>query len=126
MDDKVIDVLLIEDDPAVLEMYSLKLTLDGYQVSTAEDGDQGIAKAVELVPDIILLDIRMPGKDGFEVLEELRQIKATARIPVIIFSNYGEKELVNRGLELGARAYLVKAHTTPSSLSAQLRGWLKK
>lgn len=126
MDGEVIDVLLIEDDPAVLEMYRMKLTLDGYRVSTAEDGDEGLKKAAELIPDIIFLDIRLPKKDGFEVLQALRQSPSTATIPVIILSNYGEKELVDRGLTLGAHEFLIKAHTTPTSLSEGIGEWLKE
>jgi DNA-binding response OmpR family regulator len=126
VDGEVIDVLLIEDDPAVLEMYRMKLTLDGYRVSTAEDGDEGLKKAAELIPDIIFLDIRLPKKDGFEVLQALRQSPSTATIPVIILSNYGEKELVDRGLTLGAHEFLIKAHTTPASLSEGIGEWLKE
>jgi DNA-binding response OmpR family regulator len=126
VDGEVIDVLLIEDDPAVLEMYRMKLTLDGYRVSTAEDGDEGLKKAAELIPDIIFLDIRLPKKDGFEVLQALRLSPSTATIPVIILSNYGEKELVDRGLTLGAHEFLIKAHTTPTSLSEGIGEWLKE
>jgi DNA-binding response OmpR family regulator len=126
LDNEVVDVLLIEDDPAVLEMYRMKLSLDGYRVSTAVDGEEGIAKAVELLPDIIFLDIRLPKKDGFEVLQVLRLNPDTATIPVIMLSNYGEKELVDRGLKLGAHEFLIKAHTTPSSLSEGIGEWLKE
>jgi DNA-binding response OmpR family regulator len=107
-------------------MYRMKLSLDGYRVSTAEDGDEGLQKAAELLPDIIFLDIRLPKKDGFEVLQALRQNAATATIPVIILSNYGEKELVDRGLTLGAHEFLIKAHTTPTSLSEGIGEWLKE
>ena len=126
MDTEVIDVLLIEDDPAVLEMYRMKLSLDGYRVNVAVDGEEGLAKAMELKPDIIFLDIRLPKKDGFEVLQALRQNPDTAQIPVIMLSNYGEKELVARGLKLGAHEFLIKANTTPSSLSEGIGEWLKE
>jgi CheY-like chemotaxis protein len=126
VDDEVIDVLLIEDDPAVLEMYRMKLELDGYRVNVAVDGEEGIERATELKPDIIFLDIRLPKKDGFEVLQALRQNEDTAAIPVIMLSNYGEKELVDRGLKLGAHEFLIKAQTTPSSLSEGIGEWLKE
>ncbi|HEY6378844.1 MAG TPA: response regulator [Candidatus Dormibacteraeota bacterium] len=119
-----IDVLLIEDDPAVLEMYQLKLSLDGYHVSVATDGEAGVARAIELRPDIIFLDIRLPKKDGFAVLQELREREETKEIPVIILSNYGEQDLVERGLKLGALEYVIKADTTPSSLSGGIGRWL--
>jgi DNA-binding response OmpR family regulator len=120
----VVEVLLIEDDPAVLEMYRFKLALDGYQVNVAMDGEEGIAKALEIVPDIIFLDVRLPKKDGFEVLQTLRRDERTAHIPVIMLSNYGEKELVTRGQTLGALEFLVKADTTPSQLLSGMREWL--
>src|SRR5205807_6368929 len=113
----------IEDDPAVLEMYRMKLSLDGYRVNVAVDGEEGLAKAMELKPDIIFLDIRLPKKDGFEVLQALRQNPDTAQIPVIMLSNYGEKELVARGLKLGAHEFLIQASTTPSSSSAGIGAW---
>jgi CheY-like chemotaxis protein len=126
VDNEVIDVLLIEDDPAVLEMYRMKLSLDGYRVNVAVDGEEGLVRARELLPDIIFLDIRLPKKDGFEVLQALRQEPETAAIPVIMLSNYGEKELVDRGLKLGAHEFLIKAHTTPSSLSEGIGEWLRE
>ncbi|MGI0131148.1 MAG: response regulator [Thermoplasmata archaeon] len=126
VDSEVIDVLLIEDDPAVLEMYRLKLSLDGYRVSVATDGDEGLARARELRPDIVFLDIRLPRKDGLEVLQALRADSDTAGIPVVILSNYGERELVDRGLRLGALEFLIKAHTTPSSLSDGIGQWRKE
>ena len=125
MDDQI-EVLLIEDDPAVLEMYRMKLELDGYHVNTAGDGEEGLSRATELKPDIIFLDIRLPKKDGFEVLEGLRGNPDTADIPVIMLSNYGEKELVDRGYKLGAHEFLIKAQTTPSSLSEGIGEWLKE
>ena len=126
MDDQVIDVLLIEDDPAALEMYKLKLEMDGYRVTTAGDGEEGVNKALDLRPDIIFLDVRLPRKDGFEVLNELRNKAETKDIPVVFLSNYGEKELVERGMTLGALEFLIKAQTTPTSLSEGISEWLKE
>ena len=124
--DQTIDVLLIEDDQETLEMYKLKLEKDGYRVHVAMDGEEGVRRASELSPDIVFLDIRLPKKDGFTVLEELREQEATAHIPVIILSNYGEKELVDRGLKQGAMEFLVKAQTSPIVLSEGIDEWLKE
>lgn len=124
--DQVINVLLIEDDRDTLEMYKLKLEKDGYKVHVAMDGEEGVRRATELTPDIVFLDIRLPKKDGFTVLEELRNQPDTADIPVIILSNYGEKELVDRGLKLGAMEFLVKAQTSPIVLSEGIDEWLKE
>jgi DNA-binding response OmpR family regulator len=125
-EEDVVDVLLVEDDPSVLEMYRLKLELDGYRVNTALDGEEGLQKAGELGPDIIFLDIRLPKMDGLEVLRKLRAEEKTRDIPVIILSNYDEEDLVARGLRLGAHEYLIKARTTPSSLSEGIEDWLKE
>ena len=125
-EEDLVDVLLVEDDPSVLEMYRLKLELDGYRVNTALDGEEGLRKAGDLAPDIIFLDIRLPKMDGLEVLRKLRAQDTTRNIPVIILSNYDEEDLVARGLRLGAHEYLIKARTTPSSLSEGIEDWLKE
>src|SRR5256886_3417240 len=126
VDADLVDVLLVEDDPSVLEMYRLKLELDGYRVNTALDGEEGLKKASDLKPDIIFLDIRLPKMDGLEVLRKLRAQDKTREIPVIILSNYDEEDLVARGLRLGAHEYLIKARTTPTSLSEGIEDWLKE
>jgi DNA-binding response OmpR family regulator len=113
-----IKVLLIEDDDAAAEMYRLRLVSDGYTVVLARDGEEGLEMAGAEAPDFIYLDIRLPRIDGFEVLERLRANPETAAIPVIILTNFGEPEFRERGLKLGALEFLVKADTTPSSLSA--------
>ena len=121
-----VHVLFIEDDPTVAQMYRLKLELDGYQVTMAKDGEEGLRLADELVPDIIFLDIRLPKKDGFAVLETLRSAERTRAIPVVILSNYGERELVEKGLRLGAQEYLIKSQTTPAALSRGVEGWIRE
>jgi len=110
-------VLLIEDDVAAAEMYRLRLVADGYSVMIARDGHEGVRMAAEESPDFIYLDVRLPGLDGFEVLERLRAETRTMHIPVIILTNYGEPEFRERGLKLGALEFLVKADTTPAQLS---------
>ncbi len=124
--DEAIRVLFIEDDPAVADMYRLKLELDGYLVTVARDGEEGLRLAIEVPPEIIFLDTRLPKMDGFAVLERLRSTESTREIPVIILSNYGERELVDRGLKLGALEYLIKSQTTPANLSKGVEGWLKE
>jgi CheY-like chemotaxis protein len=124
--DEEVRVLFIEDDPAVAEMYKLKLELDGYTVTVANDGEEGLQMANQSPPDIIFLDTRLPKMDGFAVLERLRSAERTRDIPVIILSNYGERELVDRGLKLGALEYLIKSQTTPANLSRGVEGWLKE
>jgi CheY-like chemotaxis protein len=121
--DEEVRVLFVEDDPAVAQMYKLKLELDGYAVTVAPDGEAGLKMAKDSRPDIVFLDIRLPKMDGFAVLEELRGDPDTKDIPVVILSNYSEQELVERGLNLGALEYLIKSETTPAKLSKGVEGW---
>ena len=112
-------VLFVEDDVSVAQMYRLKLELDGYVVDVAADGLTALDKARREQPDIIFLDIRLPKLDGLSVLEALRQEPSTARIPVVILSNWNEKELVERGLSLGALDHLVKDVTAKKARAAR-------
>lgn len=125
LEEHPISVLIVEDDPAVAQMYRIKLELDGYTVSIASDGEAGLAMAASSQPDLIFLDIRLPKLDGMAVLETLRNTEATRNIPVVILSNYSERELVDRGLKLGALEYLIKSQTTPARLSGWVESWLK-
>ena len=118
-------VLFVEDDASVAQMYRLKLELDGYTVDVAGDGLSALERARSEHPDIIFLDIGLPKLDGLSVLEQLRADLATAGIPVVILSNWNEKELVERGISLGALDHLIKSQTTPARLSQRLAGWLK-
>jgi len=118
-------VLFVEDDALVAQMYRLKLELDGYLVDIAGDGLAALEKARSLQPDIIFLDIRLPKLDGLSVLEQLREDPAVQHTPVVILSNWNEKELVERGIKLGALDHLIKSQTTPARLSQRLADWLK-
>jgi CheY-like chemotaxis protein len=118
-------VLFVEDDPAVAQMYKLKLELDGYAVDVAGDGLEAVEKATGNPPDLIFLDIRLPKMDGLGVLEALRKDERTQEVPVVILSNYSERELVERGLRLGALDYLVKSQTTPARVASGVSSWLR-
>jgi DNA-binding response OmpR family regulator len=114
--EECVKVLVIEDDADIAEMYRVRLTADGYDVVVASDGEEGVSLAKNEAPDFIYLDLRLPKLDGFEVLERLRAMPTTAQIPVIILSNYGDPELRERGLRLGALEFLVKADVSPNLL----------
>jgi DNA-binding response OmpR family regulator len=115
-----VKVLIIEDDDSIAEMYRLRLVADGYEVDIGHDGEKGLQLAAG-APDVIYLDVRLPGMDGFEVLGKLRSEPATAAIPVIILSNYGDPALRQRGLTLGAQEVATKADMTPAELSATVK-----
>ena len=119
-------ILLVEDDPAVAGMYRLKLEMEGYRVTVARDGEEGLRVAREQRPQLIFLDVRLPKLDGMSVLEAMRGDDRTRHIPVLILSNYGEPPLIERGLQLGAREYLLKSETTPSGVAARARTYTEK
>ena len=111
-----LDVLLVEDDVHLAEMYRIKLSAEGHRVQIAGDGPSGLRAATERPPQLLLLDIRLPGFDGLELLAQLRRASSGTDVPVIVLSNYGEQDLIDRGLALGALAHLIKSETTPASL----------
>jgi len=121
-----IRVLLIEDEKEVAELYKLKLNLDGYEVITAESGQDGLDKAFRETPELIFLDIKMPEMDGFEVLKKIRGSPKTENIPVIILSNFDEEDLIEKGLTLGANEYLIKSQFTPEGISKKVKNWVKE
>ena len=118
-------ILLVEDDPFLLDMYSTKFKEVGFNIVTAQDGEMGLTKAQEEMPDLILLDVVLPKKDGFEVLKQLKSDSKTAKIPVILLTNLGLDSDVKRGLELGAQSYIIKAHFTPTEVVAKVKEVLK-
>ncbi len=115
-------IALIEDDVNIREMYKIKLELSGYDVSVAEDG----AKALDLIKkensDLVLLDILLPKKDGFEVLKEIKDStdKKIKSIPVVMLSNLSSKEDINEAKKLGASDYFVKAKTSPGEIAEKV------
>jgi DNA-binding response OmpR family regulator len=98
--------LLIEDDPSIVAGLELNLALEGYEVLTAADGESGYRLAVDKAPDLILLDIMLPGMNGLEVLRRLRQLDAD--VPVLILTARGEEADKVLGLTLGADDYISK------------------
>ncbi len=114
------NILIIEDDSFLRELLKKKLGSFGFGVLEAIDGDKGMKRAREDKPDLILLDLLLPTTDGFEVLSKLKQDEATSAIPVIILSNLGQKEDIDRCLTLGATDYLIKAQSTPDDIVAKV------
>lgn len=121
MENKKIRLLVIEDDEFLVKMYESGLTKEGFDVTTAEDGELGITKAQEIKPDLILLDLILPKMDGFSCLEKLKENDATKRIPVVILSNLGQDSDVKKGLDLGAEDYLIKTDYTVKQVAGKVR-----
>jgi phosphoserine phosphatase RsbU/P len=109
-------VLLVEDDVFVSDVYSTRLSKEGYQVFLKNNGRDAVSWLETNVPDIVLLDIMMPYMDGIEVLKELRQKDSCKDVPVIMLTNLSEKENIREALSLGANDYLIKSHFTPSEI----------
>ena len=102
-------ILFIEDEPTLQKTFKEILEKEGYQLISAFDGENGLVLAKKEKPDLILLDLILPKKDGFEVLKELKSDEETKEIPVIVLTNLEEIDSVEKALELGANTYLVKA-----------------
>ena len=94
------------------------------RVITARSGAEAIDRAGADAPDLIYLDLGLPEMHGFDVLQRLRAAPTTAGIPVVILTNYSEPELMERGRQLGAHDYLIKAHTPPAALAEATRRWV--
>lgn len=118
-------ILIIEDDKFLRELITQKLTREGYNISEAADGEEGIKKVKEEKADLVLLDLILPGIDGFEVLSRMKEEPALFQIPVIILSNLGQKDDVEKGLKMGAVDYLIKAHFTPGEIIEKIKKALK-
>jgi len=118
-------ILIVEDDKFLRELIVQKLLKEGYDISEAIDGEEGIKKIKTEKPDLILLDLILPGIDGFEVLSRMKADEKLAKIPVIILSNLGQREEIERGLKLGANDYMIKAHFTPREIIDKIKTVLK-
>lgn len=118
-------ILLVEDDEMLRDMYTLKMEEEGYTLVTASDGEAGLALALEHKPDIILLDIMMPKMDGFAVLTEIKKDESMKNTPVLLLSNLGQQADVDKGKELGANDYVVKASMTPTQVVEKVKSYLK-
>ncbi|MEA3293156.1 MAG: response regulator [Patescibacteria group bacterium] len=118
-------ILIVEDDKFLRELMVGKLKEEDYCVIEAIDGEKGIKKIEKEKPDLVLLDLILPGIDGFEVLSKVKENPSISSIPIIILSNLGQKDEVEKGLSLGAVDYLIKAHFTPGEIMDKLKNHLR-
>ena len=122
-----ISILLVEDDSFISSMYRTKLSNLGYTVEVIDDGEVAWERLQQdPMPDLLLLDVVLPKRDGFEILEGIRQDKRLANIPVILLTNLGQKPDIERGQKLGANDYIIKAHFTPSEVVDKITSILKQ
>jgi CheY-like chemotaxis protein len=116
-----IKILIIEDDKFLRDLEVAKLSRVGFSVVSASDGEQGLAVAGVEHPNIILLDILLPGMDGFEVLSRLRTTPEFAKMKVVMLSNFGQREDIDRAQKLGAVKYLIKANYTLDEIVEEVK-----
>lgn len=109
-------ILLIEDDWSIRELYSRVLKKAGYEISSAEDGNQGLKLAKETRPDLILLDLMMPRMNGVDTLKALRNDPPIANLPVMILTNLGQESLIEETKKLGVVDYILKIEIGPYEL----------
>lgn len=119
------NILLIEDDPLLIDIYSTKLKESGFEVEVAEDGEKGLHMLEQSMPGLVLLDIVLPKQNGWEVLSAIRSNPKLKGLKVVLLSNLGQKEEIEKGLSLGADRYLIKAHFTPTQVVQEIQKLLQ-
>lgn len=120
------DILLVEDNDTLARAFAMGLEHNGHLVRVAADED-GLRRELEVKhPDLLLLDVGLPGVDGVEILRALREEPATAGLRVAIISNFTDRNLIHRALRLEALDYIEKASMTPTLLADQVRRWLER
>ena len=109
-------ILIVEDEELILDLLKKKLQQEGYEVSIARDGIEGLEKMSEVIPSLVLLDIVMPKMGGFEVMEEMVKEKGLRSIPVIVISNSGQPVEIDKAQALGAKDWLIKTEFDPQEV----------
>lgn len=119
-------ILLVDDDLTLREMYDERLKSEGFEIVQASNGEEAIAKAHELKPNVILLDVMMPKINGFDVLKQLKEDPDTKEIPVIILTALIQDVDKSQGKKLGAAEYIVKSETMPGDVIAKIKSVMVK
>jgi len=119
-------VLIVEDDEVILRALYLALHEEHFTIATATDGESGLTMTQRMKPDLVLLDLIMPKMDGFTYLKYLKADPKIAKTPVIVLSNLGDQESIQKAKDLGAADYFVKSDTDLSDLSKKVRKFLKQ
>jgi len=125
MDNSNIKILLVDDEPDILDFVSYNLKAEGYKVSTASSGKSGVAKAKELKPDLILLDVMMPEMDGIEACDQIRKLPGLENTVIAFLTARGEDYSQVAGFEAGADDYITKP-VKPKVLTSRLKALLRR
>lgn len=118
---KDIRVLIVEDDKFLLDTMAKRFSENGFTLDYASDGDKALETAKRFRPHVIILDILLPHKDGFQILEEIKKDDELKRVPVIFVSNLGTQEDIDRGKKLGAFSFLIKATVTIDEIIREVK-----
>ena len=119
-------ILIIEDEHFIVSLLADHLKKEGFNFDIAGDAEIGLTKAKEQIPDLILLDLILPGIGGFEFLEKIKADEELKDIPVLILSNLGQKDEVDQGLKLGAVDFMVKAHFDLDEITEKVKSILSR
>lgn len=125
MTNQKIKILIVDDEADILAIYQEKFSLEGYEVEVTDKGKKVIALAKKFKPKLILLDIMMLDTDGYKVIKQLKTDKITKKIPVIMLSNLGHGEAIEKGIINGADDYIVKVNYTPKEIVEKVNIFLK-
>ena len=119
-------VLIIDDDQRINKVYIVKLSVEGIKVATAIDGEEGLRKVYSELPDLIILDLMLPKKSGFDILKEIKADSKVKDIPVLILSNLAQEKEIEEGMALGAEGYIVKSNVSIQQVIEKIKETLKK
>jgi two-component system alkaline phosphatase synthesis response regulator PhoP len=118
-------IVLVEDDTVLSQMYLRKFELEGFDAHHALDGQAGLDLVRKVKPDIVLMDIMMPKKNGLDALKELRDDPEIGQTFVALLTNVGEQQYMDEGTRLGANEYLMKSALTPREVVEKIHEWMK-
>ncbi len=118
-------ILVVEDDQFMLKAHEIKFTHEGFDIWFAKDGDEALAFLARERPDVVLLDLMLPHTSGFDVLAAIRKHPVWKNVPVIVMTNLGQPQDVERAKLLGANDYLIKANTKISDVVKKVREYLQ-
>ena len=116
-------ILIVDDEPNIVISLEFLMKKEGFEVAVASDGDEALAKVTSFAPDLVLLDVMMPKKSGFEVCEALRADPDKSELKIVMLTAKGRDTEVAKGLAIGANAYVTKPFST-KDLVAQVKGML--
>ena len=120
------DIILVEDNESLSRSYGLALEQAGHLVRRASNEAQLRAHLADRLPELLILDVGLPGVDGLEIIRGLRQEPATAGLTIAVLSNYGDRDIIHRALRLDVVEYVEKSATSPLLLAAEVRRWLER